>query len=278
MLGFTKDEINQNFDEIIPKILQKAEKSYDRFWNDLERYYNGYLPNPYATTSIYNPYSIQRFFSDETGELTPFFANSGSTSQLFLILRGLSLEKLNQFLQFFINENYLIPIDKDQMIKKKEWYVFLNDIYQIAFDSGHLTYTSENGKHFLKVPNQEMRIDFENMVKSYLICDGDDSTYQIMIENLKNLNFQNFFINLEKITFTTGSILNLKRRKEGITEQLNYEVFLHQACSIAIKEMLIVSKQRKNIIDFEFLNEKSPAEGIYFFLLLNIILSFCKKY
>ena len=124
LLGFTKDEINQNFDEIIPKILDKAEKTSDQFWDDLDRYYNGYLPNPFATTFIYNPYSIQKYFSDENGELTPYFANSGSTRQLFLILRRLSLENLNEFLQIIIDENYLIPIDKDQMIKRKEWNIY----------------------------------------------------------------------------------------------------------------------------------------------------------
>ena len=111
-------------------------------------------------TSIYNPFSIQKYFAAETGQLQPYFANSGSTKQLFMLLSGLSFWDLNKFLQFFMNEDCRIPIDKNQMIKKKEWNVFLKDIYQIAFDSGHLTYTSKNGEFFLKVPNNEMRFYF----------------------------------------------------------------------------------------------------------------------
>lgn len=261
LLGFTQDEIKQNFGTPIQKILQNTQQTNEQFLNALERYYNGYLPSPYAKTRIYNPYSIQRYFESGTGEFKTYFAISGSTKQIFLILKQLSIEKLNEFLQTILNEDYMISIEKNDMITRKEWSDFMDDFYQIAFDSGHLTYAMKDGKYFLKIPNEEMRIDFSIMIQKYLLKQKKASVYRDMISFLEKNNFKDFFKNLELVTFENKSILNLKERLDGIQDQINYEIFLHQACSIAIKEMLISSKKDNLISFFEFLNEKSPAEG-----------------
>ena len=241
--------------------MHNAHQTNDQFWEALERYYNGYLPSPYATTRIYNPYSIQRYFESGTGEFKTYFANSGSTKQIFLILKQLSIQELNEFLQAILNENYMIPIGKNDMITRKEWSDFLDNFYQIAFDSGHLTYAMKDGKYFLKIPNEEMRIDFSVMIQKYLMAKKQTSIYNDMISFLEKKDFKGFFQNLELVTFENKSILNLKEKLDGIQDQINYEVFLHQACSIAIKEMLINSKNGNMISFFEFINEKSPAEG-----------------
>ena len=256
-------------------MLYKTQKTNDQFWETFENYYNGYLPSPYATISIYNPYSIQRYFSSLSGELKPYFANSGSTRQLFLILKRLSMQKLNEFLQIVLEKNYPIPIEKNDMIIKKDWVYFLDDICQIAFDSGHLTYAIKDGKYFLKIPNEEMRFDFSEMIKMHLLVENDTSNYEKMIFSLEKKDFKRFFTLLENVTYKNKSILNLKDRLDGIQDQLNYEVFLHQACSIAIKEMLISSKINNLICYFEFLNKKSPATCmpyLSFFLKKKIIL------
>jgi len=148
-----------------------------------------------------------------------------------------------------------MKIFEEEMIKPKRWEKFLSDPYQIAFDSGHLTYSKENGKYFLKIPNQEIRMDFSTMINTFMI---KNKTYDSMMEFLLEGNFKDFFDTLEKITFKNKSILNLKDRNEAAKDQANYEVFLHQACSIALKEMLLDSKKRERIMDFKFLNEIKP--------------------
>ena len=156
------------------------------------------------------------------------------------------------------------------MITKKEWWIFLDDYCQIAFDSGHLTYAMKEGNYFLRIPNEEMRIDFSNMIKNYMLAQNQKNIYQNMIISLNGKKFKGFFMNLEDVAFQNGKILNLKERFDGINDQLNYEVFLHQCCSIAIKEMLIDSKNKKLINSFEFVNEKQLSEGIFY-------ISFCGK-
>ena len=56
-----------------------------------------------------------------------------------------------------------------------------------------------------------------------------------MIFFLEKKDFKKFFDSLENIIFKDGKILNLKK-KIDFQDQLNLEVFLNQAFSIAMKK------------------------------------------
>lgn len=164
-------------------------------------------------------------------------------------------------MNLFTNENYKIEIKTSEamkIIKPKLWEHYASDFNQIAFDSGYLTMDIEEKKYFLKIPNQEIRNCFSDMIKN---CMFNVETYSNLMENLIFLNFKEFFDKLEKITFANGMILNLIEINEESRNQANYEAFLHQACSIALYEMLIESKDSKDIIDFDFLNEEALENG-----------------
>ena len=170
------------------------------------------------------------------------------------------MENINQLLQHVLDDNFKMMIEEEEMIQKKEWKLFLKDFNQIAFDAGHLTYSKENGEFYLKIPNQEMRINFSKMIDEYMLT-SSEPTYKTMIFSLLNERFKDFFEFLDQITFQNKFILNLKNLTFEARDQANYEVFLHQACSIAIKVMLIHEKKEKLITDFGFFNEKVISGG-----------------
>ena len=178
------------------------------------------------------------------------------------MLKNQSIEELNNFLQLILQKKEKLKVENEDMIEKKEWKVFLKDFKQIAFDSGFLTFFLENGQSFLKIPNQEMRNEILARISELILEKLDGAaTYKQLIKSILQEHFTEFFYQLDKIIFQNGKILNLKDRMEGVKDQESYEVFLHQACSIAIKEMLTYSKRKGIIDDFNFSNEQVPCKG-----------------
>ena len=260
MLGFTEKEIIANFGHLFDEFEKLYGKTEKNIMDEVKFYYDGYLGTPYAKDSLYNAFAIQLYFQRKC-VVDNYFSKSGSTKQILLMLKGQSLKDLNEFLQLILQENEKTIVEKGEMITKKEWKVFLDDFRQIAFDSGYLTIFLENGNTFLKIPNQEMRNALIEAINEQILGNLKKNSYESMVFSLQDEKFAQFFLELEQITFQEGKILNLKERMEEVKDQANYEVFLHQACSLAIKEMLIYSKHSKIIEDFEFKNEKTPSKG-----------------
>ena len=253
MLGFTENEIEFWFKDEIEKVMVKKTYSLkEEVMTELKKHYNGFNMNPYSENSLFNPFSIQKYFRKE-GKLENYFANSGGTEILFKLLKTQSYERLTEFLTHILNEKQMIPIDIQEFINAKNWEVFQNDFYQIALDAGHLTFGKIGNQYFLKVPNEEMRENFSSLINTFFF---KNANYNSLYTTLVSLDFENFFKTLDTIVFQNGSIMNLKDRIiEGI-DQANYEIFLHQACSIAVKEMLIYLKKTLKISEYQFENEK----------------------
>ena len=98
-----------------------------------------------------------------------------------------------------------------------------------------------------------MRQDFSKLINTFFFknanCDG-------LYATLVSLDFEQFFKTVNTIVFQNKSILNLKDRRSESLDQANYKIFLHQACSIAVKEMLIFAKNDMKILEYQFAIEK----------------------
>ncbi len=260
LLGFTEDEIKMNFSRSIEKTRNlKSYEQTQQVMDELKKHYNGFLMSSYAENSLYNPYAIQNYFRND-GNLKNYFAESGGTQILYNVLKTQSFEILTQFLRYILNEENKIPIKINEFMKPKRWEALKNDFLQISFDAGHLTLDKQKDNFFLKATNEEMRESFSELIKEFFF---NNENYDSLLKTLIEFDFKNFFNFLEKIVFQNKSILNLKDRDKENKDQADYEVFLHQACSIVLKEMAIYAKKNSLIMDYEFYNEKvlNTSEG-----------------
>ena len=63
LLGYTKEEIEQSFKRYIPLAAKKMGITTDELWEQLELNYDGFCFDHQASVKLYNPFSINKFFS-----------------------------------------------------------------------------------------------------------------------------------------------------------------------------------------------------------------------
>ena len=192
--------------------------------------------------------------------MIPYFAESGGTKILYDALKSQSFEQLTDFLKYILDEEKKIPIDIQKFMEPKPWNIFRNDFNQIAFDAGHLTLEKIGNNFFLKATNQEMRENFSKLINEHFF---KNQNYDTLFHNFEKHDLRGFFNSLESIVFQNKSILNLKDRNPESLKQAKYEVFLHQACSIAILEMLIYAKDKKKFKIMSFSMKKSFSKAVF---------------
>ncbi|MCQ2380236.1 MAG: AAA family ATPase, partial [Victivallaceae bacterium] len=74
MLGFTQEELEENFGELIEKYANEQGMTRDEMVAEIRHWYNGYRFHPKAET-VYNPVSATSFF--EHGEFLNFWIKTG---------------------------------------------------------------------------------------------------------------------------------------------------------------------------------------------------------
>ena len=98
-----------------------AKKKYSlkkQVMTELKKHFKGFLLNPFGENSLFNPFSIQKYFHNE-GNLFNYFANSGGTEILYKLLKTQSYEKLTEFLRHILDEEQMIPINIEEFINAK---------------------------------------------------------------------------------------------------------------------------------------------------------------
>ncbi len=84
LLGYTEEELHENFSEYIDQLALETEETVDETKNALRKWYNGYRFSGKAA-SVYNPVSIMKCFGEM--ELKNYWFETGTPSFLFNLLR-----------------------------------------------------------------------------------------------------------------------------------------------------------------------------------------------
>jgi hypothetical protein len=141
LVGYTQDELVNNFDEYIEKAAKKIQYSKEELLQDIKRWYNGYSWD--GVSSVYNPYSVLLFFQKNSFESHWF----GTGSPKFLI------DLIRQKGAFDFNE---LKVDGEIL----DSYEIENlDIRTLFFQTGYLTVKKKDartGTYILDYPNQEV--------------------------------------------------------------------------------------------------------------------------
>ena len=240
---------------------KKIERKED-ILNELKKNCNGFLLSENAGNLVYDPCAIQSYFQNN-GEIELYFPNNESNKTLYDFLKTQFIGKLTDFLRHILDEEQNISICKDDLMRQHDWQLLQNNFYQFAFDDGYLTLEKTDNMWFLKTANQKTRENFSLLFNQYFFR---NQNYSKLLVTLQKRDFQKFFSIFEEIVFQNNSVLNLKSRNKLTLEEFSEsEIFLHQACSLLLKEMLIYAKKLKLIRDYEFQIEKKipfHSEGL----------------
>ncbi|MCQ2379879.1 MAG: AAA family ATPase, partial [Victivallaceae bacterium] len=169
MLGFTQEELEENFGELIEKYAKEQGVTGDKMVNDIRYWYNGYRFHPKAET-VYNPVSATSFFKH--GEFLNFWIKTGLSG----FLMDLAKSK-----QYNFAELPTTPV-RDTALS-----VSTIDNVKIAplmFQTGYLTISHAkviNGDiaYYLDFPNREVRTSFSECILECYAAAGDKNTIMI---------------------------------------------------------------------------------------------------
>jgi hypothetical protein len=92
LLGYTQDEVENNFGEYIDALADELGKSRDDMLEELRVWYNGYRFHPAAET-VYNPVSLMKCFANL--EFKNYWFETGTPSFLVKLLKNMPIDMEN---------------------------------------------------------------------------------------------------------------------------------------------------------------------------------------
>ena len=151
MLGYTEEELTQNFDEHFRAHAERMRIDYDEYRRRLKFWYNGYRFAKYDPTTVYNPISIALTLFAKAPAFSPTWATTGRPSMLM----------------HYLDRNDVLAISPNGMQHIMESAFDVADLKRLKaipmlYQSGYLTirdYEPETRRFTLGVPNEEVRQD-----------------------------------------------------------------------------------------------------------------------
>jgi Predicted AAA-ATPase/PD-(D/E)XK nuclease superfamily len=149
LVGYTHEELVENFDEYIEKAAEEIGYSKDEVLQDIKTWYNGYSWD--ALSSVYNPYSVLLFFQKNSFE--SHWYRTGSPKFLIDLIRQKGVFDFNQLK---VNNAILDSYDIEDL-----------NIRTLMFQTGYLTVKAKNlrnGTFTLDYPNREVEEAMSNQI------------------------------------------------------------------------------------------------------------------
>ncbi len=180
--GFTEEELKE-----LLEYYNLKEKS-----EDIKTWYNGYV---FGGQVIYNPWSVLNYIDNKEAGFMPYWINSSSNDLIKrLLLKGDNNMKLE--LEELI-EGKLINKVIDDNIVMSEVEDSNENIWSFLLMSGYLksmkTENIEGVLHCqLKIPNKEVYIFYENLIKKWFKETLTNQKYEEMLSTLISGDIENF--------------------------------------------------------------------------------------
>ena len=153
-LGYSEDEIIQNFKPYLEELYIKYNFNKDECLAEIKRWYNGYRFSIYSDLKVYNPISLMSAFDKK--RFDNYWFKTATPSFLVNLLK---------------EQNYYLP--KLENVEIKENFLEVFDIENLAivpllFQTGYLTITDyEDGFVTLNYPNIEVKNSFNDILLNF---------------------------------------------------------------------------------------------------------------
>ncbi len=171
--GFTEQEV---------KSLLKEYDISDRF-NELARWYNGYL---FGGKIVYNPWSVLNYVNRKPGKPHPYWVNTGGTELVDNLATRGGKELREELGQLLEGQSITKPVYENIVMKDVEKQDDL--LWSFMLFSGYLKCTGEavrRNYYELKIPNEEVRIVYEELVKRWFTEKIESNRLEDMLKALE---------------------------------------------------------------------------------------------
>ena len=135
MLGYTQQELEDNFAEYIEIGIKTRETTKEKFLEDVKNWYDGYKFAPKAET-VYNPVSIGSFFIDSPEEFSQYWVDTGGMSYFLIEIAKRVHFDISLDVNLKVASYTLNGVDLVQMVKTE---VSKENFLALLYQSGYLT-------------------------------------------------------------------------------------------------------------------------------------------
>ena len=188
MLGYTEEELEENFEEHLCEHAIKMGLTYEDYRAEMKRWYNGFRFSLDCVTTVYNPISIALTLFKKRKEFSATWSSTGRASSLMNSLKRWDM--------------LAIDPDKTQFVTEQELDVTnLADLKPIGmlYQTGYLTIKDyADGLYTLSVPDEEVRRDL-NLLMTSVAAEKDVSWAASLGAKLRGGAFADFFLGLKSL-------------------------------------------------------------------------------
>jgi len=157
MLGYTQEELEENFSEYIDKIVKEENIKREEYLEEVKRWYDGYKFSANGE-SVYNPVSVGLFFSNGGIEFSNYWISTGGMTYL--------LTEIAKRVKFDASLSNCVKISKDRLcstdiVQMLRTNVSKENFLSLLYQTGYLTIkeaTLVSGSYLLTLgyPNEEV--------------------------------------------------------------------------------------------------------------------------
>ena len=189
MLGYTQQELEFYFKDYIELGAKKLDLTSSEYIERLKDNYDGYCFYP-NTLKVYNPVSINNFFSNGGKDFKNFWISTGGTTKLLFDIAKKSKFDLTKDLKEPVSEDFISSLDIVQIYQKASKS---NAFKSLLFQTGYLTIKDSNDSnsfYYLDFPNKEVSSSFCNgLLPLYLNNDREEIIFPLLFE-FENANIE----------------------------------------------------------------------------------------
>ena len=165
MLGYTQDELEENFREYIDRAVKEQGVEREEYLLEVKRWYDGYKFSAKGE-SVYNPVSMALFFTEGGVDFSSYWINTGGMSYLLTEIAKRVEFDISLDTNLEISGNTLQSSDLIQMVKTE---VNKDNFMSLLYQTGYLTIKKRDevgGRYLytLGFPNKEVEEGLTGML------------------------------------------------------------------------------------------------------------------
>jgi len=257
LLGYTKDELEECFEEYIKEFAQQKKLTVNALRKEIQNYYNGYRFSE-QELKVYNPYSV--IHSLDNKNFANYWFETGTPSFLIPLVKK-QFNKIKNLETIELSSAALGTFDLESI-----------HILPILFQAGYLTihdFDEKTRKYLLGFPNVEVRDSFYK----YLVVALTQSSVTDVERALDDFNQALAKNDIELFCTTLTSLLASIPYQLHVAQEAYYHSLLHflttllgiesdSEVSSSRGRIDLVIKTKKRIFIFEFKFKSTPAKAL----------------
>ena len=250
--GFTEKEVFDALDMF----------GYAEQKGDVKTWYDGFVFGKYK--DIYNPWSILNFL--DKGQIGIYWANTSANGLVTKLLREGNRNLKEQFERLMAGEVLHTPVDEQIVYnqlngsEKAIWSLLLASGYLKVLSVGQREdmYDVREPKYELALTNMEVRVMFNNMVRSWFQDSGAD--YNDFVKSLLQGDKKAMNAYMNRVALNTFSFFDTGNKPSGIEPERFYHGFVLGILVELQRDYIITSNRESGFGRYDVMIEpKNPG-------------------